>query len=249
MSQPANTISHDAAARVLKLAPADLARLVDQGAVPRVSKDAYQLIPLVHGYVDHLRAEQQRIVQRPTQAEIAEHLDISTRRVRELATEWAIDSREVSLGEWRQRYLTKLREEAAGRAGTGDLDLVAERARLAKVQADRIEMQNAVTRKELAPAELIEEVLSRAGARAAKLLDTIPGELKRRCPQLTADDIATIATTIAKVRNIAAGASLADLRDDEDEEGDADDHSDERAERLAAMVDDMRGGVLDGEGA
>lgn len=241
MSQPANTISHDAAARVLKLPPADLARLVDQGAVPRVAKDAYQLIPLVHGYIDHLRAEQQRIVQRPTQAEIAEHLDISTRRVRELATEWGIDSREVSLGEWRVRYIAKLREEAAGRAGTGDLDLVAERARLAKVQADRIEMQNAVTRKELAPAELIEEVLSRAGARAAKLLDTIPGELKRRCPQLSADDIAAIATTIAKVRNIAATVSLADVQDEEDE----DDHSDERAERLADMVLDMRRQALE----
>lgn len=219
MSQPANTISHDAAARVLKLAPADLARLVEQGAVPRVNKDAYQLMPLVHGYIDHMRAEQQRIVQRPTQAEIAEHLDISTRRVRELATEWGIDSREVSLGEWRIRYLAKLREEAAGRAGTGDLDLVAERARLAKVQADRIEMQNAVTRKDLAPAELIEEVLSRAGARAARLLDTIPGELKRRCPQLTADDVATIAATIAKVRNIAAAVSLANLQEDDEEEG------------------------------
>lgn len=244
MSQPANTISHDAAARVLKLAPAELTRLVEQGAVPRIAKDAYQLIPLVHGYIDHLRAEQQRIVQRPTQAEIAEHLDISTRRVRELATEWGIDSREVSLGEWRVRYLAKLREEAAGRAGTGDLDLVAERARLAKVQADRIEMQNAVTRKELAPAELIEEVLSRAGARAAKLLDTIPGELKRRCPQLTADDIATIATTIAKVRNIAAAISLANLQEDE-EEGQGDTAArDEAATEALLGGADAGGGLL-----
>lgn len=244
MSQPANTISHDAAARVLKLAPTELTRLVEQGAVPRIAKDAYQLIPLVHGYIDHLRAEQQRIVQRPTQAEIAEHLDISTRRVRELATEWGIDSREVSLGEWRVRYLAKLREEAAGRAGTGDLDLVAERARLAKVQADRIEMQNAVTRKELAPAELIEEVLSRAGARAAKLLDTIPGELKRRCPQLTADDIATIATTIAKVRNIAAAISLANLQEDE-EEGQGDTAArDEAATEALLGGADAGGGLL-----
>lgn len=238
MSQPAaaNTISHDAAARVLKLAPADLARLVDQGVVPRIARDAYQLFPLVHGYIDHLRAEQQRIVQRPTQAEIAEHLDISDRRVRELAAEWGIDSRQIPLSEWRLRYLRKLREEAAGRAATGDLDLVGERARLAKVQADRIEMQNAVTRKELAPTELIEEVLARAGARAAKLLDTIPGELKRRAPQLTADDLAAIAGVIAKVRNTASAMSLADVQADETD----DDHSDERAERLAAMISDMR---------
>lgn len=215
MSQPANTISHDAAARVLKLAPADLARLVDQGAVPRVSRDAYQLMPLVHGYLDHLRAEQDRIIQRPTQAEIAEHLDISDRRVRELAVEWGIDSREISLSAWRIRYLRQLREQAAGRAAAGDLDLAVERARLAKEQADRIAMQNAVTRKELAPAHLIEEVLARAGARAAKLLDTIPGELRRRAASLTADDLSTVAGVIVKARNIAAAVSLADLEDDD----------------------------------
>lgn len=159
---------------------------------------------------------QQRTVQRPSQAEIAEHLDISERSVRELASDWGVDSRELTLCEWRVRYIRKLREAAAGRAAAGDLDLVGERARLARVQADRIEMQNAVTRKELAPVEVIEEVLSRAGAKAAKLLDTIPGEMKRRCAKLTAEDIATIAGTIAKVRNIAAAISLASLQEDED---------------------------------
>jgi phage terminase Nu1 subunit (DNA packaging protein) len=80
-------------------------------------------------------------------------------------------------------------------------------------------MQNAVTRKELAPAELIEEVLTKAGAKASKLLDTIPGELRRRAPQLTADDIAAIAGVIAKVRNIAAAISMSNLEeDDEDDE-------------------------------
>lgn len=217
MVQPANTINHDAAAHVLKLAPAELSRLVERGAVSRVAKDAYQLIPLVQGYLDHLRAEQTRVIQRPSQAEIAEHLDISERRVREIATEWAIDSREVSLVAWRVRYLRQLREQAAGRAAAGDLDLASERARLAKEQADRISMQNAVTRKELAPAELIEEILTRTGAKAARLLDTIPGELKRRAPQLTADDISAIAGVIAKVRNLAAAISLTSLEDDEDQ--------------------------------
>lgn len=246
MSQPApNTITHDAAARLLKLAPGDLARLVDAGEVPRVARDAYALMPLVHGYIDHLRAEQHRITQRPTQSEIAAHLDISDRRVRELATEWAIDSREVSLGEWRVRYLRKLREEAAGRAGSGDLDLVSERARLAKVQADRIEMQNAVTRKELAPAELIEDILAHAGARAARLLDTIPGELRRRCPQLTAEDIGAIATTIIKVRNLAASISLSSLEADED----ADDTAAASSAADEAATERLLGDALAGEGA
>lgn len=233
MSQQPSTINHDAAARLLKLAPGDLARLVEQGAIPRVGKDAYSLIPLIHGYVDHLRAEQQRLVERPTQAEIAEHLDISERRVRELAVEWGVDSRSLTLSAWRLRYLRELRETAAGRATSGDLDLASERARLAKEQADRIAMQNAVTRKELAPTYLIEEVLTRAGTRAAKLLDTIPGELKRRVPALTSDDVSAIQGTIAKARNQAASVTLSDLQeDDEDTEA----ARNERAERLAAMV-------------
>lgn len=219
MSLP-NTISHDAAARLINLAPADLARLVEIGAISRASKEAYPVLQLVHGYLAHLKAEQSRIIQRPTQAEIGEHLDISERRVRELAAEWGIDSRAISLSAWRSRYISHLREQAAGRAASGDLDLAGERARLAKEQADRIAMQNAVTRKELAPAELIEEVLTKAGAKASKLLDTIPGELRRRAPQLTADDIAAIAGVIAKVRNIAAAISMSNLEeDDEEDEG------------------------------
>lgn len=240
MSQPAaNTISHDAAARLLKLAPAELERLVSTGAIARVARDAYTLIPLVHGYVDHLRAEATRSQQRPSQAEIAEHLDISERRVRELATEWAIDSRAITLGEWRLRYLRKLREEAAGRAAIGDLDLVTERARLAKVQADRIEMQNAITRNELAPVDQLEEVLTRTGSRVARLLDTIPGELRRRCPQLSAADIDTIAATIIQVRNIAAGLSMADLQDDDAADEEQGDQQDARIEAASAAAIDI----------
>lgn len=225
---PSGAITHGQIASLLDVTPAELTKLVDQGIVPCIGPNAYALKPTANSYIQHLRAERLRGSARPTQAEIAEHLDLSDRSVRELATVWAIDSRQVSLGEWRIKYIRKLREEAAGRAGIGGLDLVAERARLAKVQADRIEMQNAVTRKELAPAELIEEVLSRTGAKAAKLLDTIPGELKRRCPQLTADDVTAIAGTIAKVRNLAAAISLASLEEDE-EEGDAADRQQEAA--------------------
>ncbi|MBS0371883.1 MAG: hypothetical protein JSS57_22090, partial [Proteobacteria bacterium] len=45
----------------------------------------------------------------------------------------------------------------------------------------------------------------------------IPGLLRRRQPNLTADDIADVARVVAKVRNIAATMRLADL-DAEDED-------------------------------
>ncbi len=87
---------------------------------------------------------------------------------------------------------------------------------MAREQADKIAMQNAVTRGELAPAYVLEEVLSRAGARAARLLETIPGTLRRRLPQLSSDDIAVVTGIVAKARNLAASMKLADVDTDDD---------------------------------
>lgn len=123
-----------------------------------------------------------------------------------------------------QTYCSHLREQAAGRAAGGDLDLAKERAGLAREQRERIAMQNAVTRGELAPVALLEEVLSKAGAKIAGTLDAIPGAVKRRVPSLSSDEIKNIASEIARVRNIVAAMSLADLREDEgggDDEPDA----------------------------
>lgn len=121
--------------------------------------------------------------------------------------------------EWLQLYCEHLREVAAGRATDVEgVNLATERALLAREQRAKIAMQNGVTRRELAPSYVLEEILARAGARAAGILDTIPGEVKRRVPQLSADDIRVIATVVAKARNIAAAMSLADL----ESEGDGD---------------------------
>jgi phage terminase Nu1 subunit (DNA packaging protein) len=74
-------------------------------------------------------------------------------------------------------------------------------------------MQNAVTRGELAPVALIEEVLTKAASKVAGVLDAIPGMIRRRVPLLTADDIDLIAGEVAKARNTVAAMSLADLDD------------------------------------
>lgn len=117
----------------------------------------------------------------------------------------------ASADEWLLAYCDHLREMAAGRGGEGGAELVLERARLAREQADKIAMQNAVTRGELAPAYVLEEVLSRAGARTARLLETIPGTLRRRLPQLSGDDIAVVTSIVAKARNLAASLKLSDI--------------------------------------
>ena len=127
-----------------------------------------------------------------------------------LGIEW----KTATIDEIRVAYITELREQAAGRAAAGDLDLATERAGLARAQREKIEMQNAVTRRELAPVALLEEVLAKAGSRVAGILDAIPGMIKRRVAGLSSNDIELIAVEVARARNIAAAVSLADLNDE-----------------------------------
>ncbi len=147
------------------------------------------------------------------QQDIANHLDMSQPAVSDFLDKSGIDWHEVGLDEIRITYIRHLREMAAGRAASGDLDLATERALLAREQRVKIEMQNAVTRGELAPVALIEEVLTKAASKVAGVLDAIPGMIRRRVPLLTADDIDLIAGEVAKARNTVAAMSLADLDD------------------------------------
>ena len=147
-----------------------------------------------------------------TQAEFGKLVGVSQQAIGKMVGAGVLDSG-MTGHQMLQAYCSHLRETAAGRAGEGDLDLVTERALLARAQRERIEMANAVSRKELAPVALIEEVLAKAGAKIAGILDAIPGAVRRRVPNITGDEIQTIAGEIARVRNIVAAMSLADLRE------------------------------------
>lgn len=153
-----------------------------------------------------------------TQKEIGEHLDLGQSQVSRLCEELFIDWKSVGIDEIRIAYIRRLREQAAGRAAAGDLDLATERARLAREQADKIAMQNAVTRGELTPTIALEQVLTGAASKIAGILDAIPGMIRRRVPQLTAADIEAISGEVAKARNTVAGMSLKDLDNDSEEE-------------------------------
>lgn len=153
---------------------------------------------------------------------IADHLDMSQGAVSQWMDRLGIDWKSASLDEIRVAYIRELREQAAGRAAAGDLDLATERAGLAKAQRERIEMQNAVTRRELAPVVLIEEVLTKAASRVAGIFDAIPGMIRRRVPKLTTGELDLVAGEIAKARNIVAAMSLSDLNDDGGEQDAAD---------------------------
>lgn len=126
--------------------------------------------------------------------------------------------------QWLQQYCGHIREIAAGRLSTeGSADLIAERTRLAKEQADKVAMQNAERRAELAPVSAMEMVLAAVGAKVGKILDTIPGHVRRRVPGIGAEVIEAIASDIAKCRNMAASMTLASLTDDDEEHAEGSD--------------------------
>jgi terminase small subunit / prophage DNA-packing protein len=156
-----------------------------------------------------------------TQTAFGELVGISQQAVSDLVSRGVLDIG-APAGVALRAYCAHLREQAAGRSTGGTLNLAAERAELAREQKIKIALQNAVTRRELAPVGLIEEVLAKAGSRVAGILDAIPGAVKRRLPTLPAEEVKAIAQEIARVRNIAANVSLADLREEADSAADED---------------------------
>lgn len=141
------------------------------------------------------------------QKEFAELIGVSERSVRDMVKRQVIGSGQ-NLKAWLHRYCSHLREQAASRAAKGGLDLAGERAALAREQRIRIEMQNAVTRREYGPRDEMELGLSDLMARVAAKLDTIPGKLKIASNKLTADDLNLVASVIANVSNEIANTEI-----------------------------------------
>jgi phage terminase Nu1 subunit (DNA packaging protein) len=155
------------------------------------------------------------------QKEFAALIGVSEMAVSNLIQRQVIISGQT-LGEWLTRYCAHIREQAAGRATKGDLDLATERAALARSQRERIDMQNAITRREFGPIEALEFGLSDVLVKVASQLDTIPGKLKRASDKLTADDLDRVAGIIASVRNEIAAMEIDWFGDKSEDDDDID---------------------------
>ena len=109
----------------------------------------------------------------------------------------------LSLGDALQAYCQRLRDQAAGRVGSevGGLDLVQERAALAREQREGQAIKNAVARREYAPIGLLADVLGRAGGAVVDRFDQLEGALKKACPDLPDEAKTTVLRVIAAARN------------------------------------------------
>ena len=118
-----------------------------------------------------------------TQRALAAHLDLTDRSIRELTAAGVLErgAQGYELEASRVAYIRHLRERAAGRRSDergpdGPLDLVAERARLAKAQADQTELKNAELRGELVPRGDLESSLVALASAIVLRLDSIPSK-------------------------------------------------------------------------
>lgn len=116
-----------------------------------------------------------------TVAEAAEHLFLSERRFYELLDQGVVDRARpgaYDLDIVREQYLEHIRGVAAGRtSGPDGLDLTAERARVAKEQADQLEMKNARDRGELLPRDDVHLAVTDAFTRVRAKLLALPSKV------------------------------------------------------------------------
>ena len=107
------------------------------------------------------------------------------------------------LGDVVAAYCERLRDQAAGRLGdgVGGLDLVQERAALAREQRIGQAMKNAIARGEYAPIGALADVLGMASSAVVDRIDQLDGALRKACPDLPEDARTTVLLVIASARN------------------------------------------------
>jgi len=166
-----------------------------------------------------------------TQTEFGALVGISQQAVSELVQSGVLPAG-APWRTWLLAYCARLREQAAGRMGgeDGGLDLVQERAALAREQRIAQRLKNDVARGEYAPVGLLTDVLGAAGSAVVDRFDQIDGALRKACPDLPEAARDAVHAVISSARNewIRATAKLAD----------------DRLEQLADEVGDDDSGVL-----
>ncbi|WP_235505304.1 hypothetical protein [Acidovorax sp. Leaf160] len=136
-----------------------------------------------------------------SQAEFAQMVGVSEARVSQLISD-GVMVRGDTAHAWLVGYCERLRDQAAGRLGDSlGLDLVQERAALAREQRIGQEIKNAVARKEYAPVGLLADVLGQAGSAVVDCFEQLEGLLKKACPDLPDEAKTTVMAVLAKARN------------------------------------------------
>lgn len=136
-----------------------------------------------------------------SQAEFAQMVGVSEASISKRVSDGVLTRGECAHA-WLIAYCEHLRDQAAGRLGeTLGLDLVQERAGLARAQREAQEIKNAVARGEYAPIGILADVLALASSAIVDRLDQLEGQLRKACPDLPEDARQVVLRVIADARN------------------------------------------------
>lgn len=157
-----------------------------------------------------------------TQKEVAEHIDLSDRQVRNLLQSGVLPASKgvggYSLDDCRLAYIRYLRAQASGQARRSEPDddedsdvsgleekKLEEEFRWTRERRIAQQLKNEVASRQQLPAEFASFALSRLAAEITSILDTLPLTIKRRHPDLEARHLDTLNRELALARNQAAG--------------------------------------------
>lgn len=146
------------------------------------------------------------------QKELAKALGLSEGQVSKLKRKGMPTHSVEAAQEWRAAnvggYVRTPQEPAGapsrpefGAPSPAHLNLGQERAALARAQRLAVEMRMAVASGEFAPVKLLAQVLATASQAVAERFDHLPGELRKRCPDMTEAQRDAVVAVIAAARN------------------------------------------------
>ncbi|OJF93976.1 hypothetical protein AX761_19460 [Rhizobium sp. 58] len=141
-----------------------------------------------------------------TTDELADLLGLTANRVQTLAREGHIPR--VGKGRFDQRdavrgYCEHIRKQASGR-GASNPEYTEQKTRLAREQADKAEMQNAMVRRELIAAAEVERAWAGILRDVRSGMLAVPARVQQRLGHLTTNDIATLDREIRDALSEAA---------------------------------------------
>lgn len=153
------------------------------------------------------------------QKEIAEHLDLTPRRVHGLVKDGLLPSSKGPGGydfdACRVAYIRYLRGVANGQVKE-QKDDGAEPSECGKDYAAELEKEkwrekrreNDIAEGLVAPVSVLKDALEKVADQVVPILDAIPLEMKRLNPKLTGHDIQTVKKAIARARNAVADVQI-----------------------------------------
>ena len=142
-----------------------------------------------------------------TLAEVCGHISVTTKTLQEYLEKGIVTRQppgKYDLDFVRAEYIKHIRAVASGRSRQGDLDLQAERARLAKEQADAKEMENAIERGELVYIDDVARQIENQLTKVRTKLLAIPTKAAPECQSVA---------TVGEVRDIIEAAIIEALNE------------------------------------